>query len=442
MQPPKYSSLRTVFLICLGILLAIALHALPVQSQTLSEKILNMERGLEQEFEDYFGEDLAEVTQTPDEIAQTLARVGDETGTKPAVLWSIPRTDHLHLVLITPTGTPIVRDLYDVPTPRLRRTVQRFRQEVSNPNRPSPMVAARQLHEWMIEPFEQDYLKPEGIDTLLFCLGKGLRGVPLTALYDGNKFLVEKYSLSRIPAFNLIQTDYQAMNQRQILAMGASEFQDQQDLPAVPTELSTIMWALGEQRLMADQWEGESRLNQQFTLPAFQQLLRDNQFDVVHLATHAEFRPGHPEQSYIQFWDTQLALDRADQVNWTMPPLELLVLSACRTALGDDDAELGFAGLALKSGVKSAMASLWYVSDFGTLALMSEFYQHLGLTTKSAALREAQLKMLHGDIRVEDNQLVLSGGRIDLPPELQDAQIEDLSHPFYWAGFTLISSPW
>ncbi|NET10159.1 MAG: CHAT domain-containing protein, partial [Symploca sp. SIO2B6] len=327
-----------------------------------------MERGLEQDFETYFGEDLADVTQTPDDVIQELRRIEAETGTKPAVIWAIPEEDHLHLVLITPDETqPIVRDLYDVPLRTLRRVVQQFRQEVSNPNRRGPMVGANQLHQWIIEPFEAEYLEAVGIDTLLFCLGTGLRGIPLSALHDREQFLVERYNVAQIPAFNLIQTDYQALEQRRILAMGASEFQRQAPLPAVPVELSTILNELGPGRMMDEQWDGEVLLNQDFTLPALQQRVEEQPFDVVHLATHAEFLPGAPERSYIQFWDTQLGLDNANVVDWDLPPLELLVLSACRTALGDDTAELGFAGLALKSGVKSAIASLWYVSDFGTL---------------------------------------------------------------------------
>lgn len=451
--PTSNRTLKIVILSIVGVAIAIATTIAPrpwtetataqMPALTITEKVLTMERHLEEEFETYFGEDLATVTQTPTDIAQTLERVGMETQTNPAVMWVIPQPDHLRLVLITSRGEIVERDLFEV-TPRLlQRTVQAFRQEVSNPNRRRPMVGARQLYRWIIEPYETDYLNAEGIDTILFCLGKGVRGIPLTALYDGEKFLVETYSVARIPAFNLIQTDYQPLEKRQILAMGASEFAVQDPLPAVPTELEAILWSLDTSRRMADQWDGYTLLNQDFTVAALQEQVETNPFDVVHLATHAEFLPGRPDQSYIQFWDRQLGLDQTSIVDWDLPPLELLVLSACRTALGDDTAELGFAGLALKAGVKSAIASLWYVSDFGTLALMSDFYQHLGVkTTKAAALRQAQLNLLHGNVRVEDNQLILSEGQINLPPALQNSGIEDLSHPFYWAGFTLISSPW
>ncbi|MEM9214966.1 MAG: CHAT domain-containing protein [Cyanobacteria bacterium P01_F01_bin.150] len=453
LSPTSKRTKHIILFLIVGFSLAIASVLFPLlwsditvaqtPASTITERVLSMERRLEEEFEDYFGEDLATVTQTPADISQILKQVGVETQTNPAVMWVIPKQDHLRLVLITARGETIERELFDV-TPRvLKRTVQAFRQEVSAPNRRGPMVGARQLYRWIIEPYEADYLEAEGIDTILFCLGKGIRGIPMTALYDGEKFLVESYRVSRIPAFNLIQTDYQPLEKRQILAMGASEFAAHEPLPAVPTELDAILWSLDTSRRMMDRWDGQTFLNQDFTVDTLREHIEANPFDVVHLATHAEFRPGNPSQSYIQFWDRQLGLDQTGTVDWDLPPLELLVLSACRTALGDDTAELGFAGLALKAGVKSAIASLWYVSDFGTLALMSDFYQHLGVTTtKAAALRQAQLNMLHGDVRVEDNQLVLSEGKIVLPPELQSTGLEDLSHPFYWAGFTLISSPW
>ncbi|NET36651.1 MAG: CHAT domain-containing protein [Cyanothece sp. SIO1E1] len=449
----KYVRSPLACLACWGMTVLLAgINPLPALSQdadattksaSLTMKIMAMERGLEQEFEDYFGQDLAEVTQTPDDIAQTLSRLGEQTQTKPAVLWVIPRVDHLHLVLITPGGKPIVRDLYEVPPAVLMETVQSFQQGIKRAMGRNRLVAAQQLHEWIIEPFESEYLQAEGIDTLLFCLGNGVRGLSVAALYDGQQFLLEKYSLTRIPAFNLIQTDYASVQQGQILAMGASEFQDQNPLPAVPMEVSRIMWELRSARRAGETWEGRSLLNQRFTLQNLSDLLSMQPFDIVHLATHAEFKPGVPNNSYIQLWDTKLGLDQTRDLAWNLPPIELLVLSACRTAMGDEEAEMGFAGIALQAGVKSALASLWYVDDMGTLALMSEFYRQLTIApTKAEALRQAQLRMLRGEVRFEGDRLLLSRGEIPLPVELTEAIGDDLSHPFYWAGFTLISSPW
>ena len=123
--------------------------------------------------------------------------------------------------------------------------------------------------------------------------------------------------------------------------------------------------------------------------------------------------------------------------------MELLVLSACRTALGDEEAELGFAGLSVLAGVKSTLASLWYVSDRGTLGLMTEFYEQLKTAPiKSEALRQAQLAMLRGEVRLEDGKLITPGADIPLPPQLAQLDNQTLEHPYFWSAFTMIGNPW
>lgn len=414
----------------------------PVFAQTLSEKIVAMEKAREQEFATYFGESLAEVTQTPEDIALTLERIGEETGTKPAVLWIIPEEKFLHLVLVTPEGNPIVVDLDQVPEATLRSTVAAFQQELQVSDTFTRRQAAQQLYQWIIAPYAET-LQAQGIDTLLFCLGNGVRGLPMAALHDGEEFLLEKYSLTNIPAFNLISTDYQSLEPSNILAMGASEFADQNPLPAVPVELANIVWEMTNNRSEQKRWQGEVFLNEDFTIDRLQESLQEKNPTIVHLATHSFFRPGKPENSYIEFWDNQLGLNKINTINWNSPALELLVLSACQTALGDDDAELGFAGLALKAGVKSVVASFWNIDDAATLVLMSEFYRQLGQTsTKAEALRQAQLKMLRGEIATELENLGISRGAIAVPESLADLGKTDFSAPHYWAAFTMLSSPW
>lgn len=121
------------------------------------------------------------------------------------------------------------------------------------------------------------------------------------------------------------------------------------------------------------------------------------------------------------------------------------MLSACSTAVGDEEAELGFAGLAVQAGVKSALASLWLVSDAGTLGLMAEFYQQLrSAPIKAEALRRAQLAMLRGQVHLQDGNLFYSGTRqgMPLPAGMAGRGDKNLSHPYYWAAFTMIGSPW
>jgi CHAT domain-containing protein len=343
----------------------------------------------------------------------------------------------LELVLVLPEGPPIRKVISAANATALQQTLTEFRATVSNSTRPTAYLdSAQRLYSWMIAPVESQ-LKSLGIDTLIFCMDAGLRTIPMAALHDGKQFLVEKYSLGSIPSVSLTNSRYKALKNTRVLAMGASQFQQLDPLPAVPEELKAITQQFGSEKYF---------LNEEFTLTNLKNQRQQQPIEIIHLATHADFQPGDASNSYIQLWDNQLKLDQLRQLGWNQPPqIELLVLSACRTAVGDAQVELGFAGLAVQAGVKSALASLWYVSDGGTLALMSEFYRQLNqpdVTIKAEALRRAQIAMLRGQLHVESGQLRGIGvvGSIPLPPELPENQ--DFSHPYYWAAFTIIGSPW
>jgi CHAT domain-containing protein len=232
----------------------------------------------------------------------------------------------------------------------------------------------------------------------------------------------------------LTDTRYTDIKNSQVLAMGASKFTDQTPLPAVPVELSAITTSL---------WQGKSFLNKDFTLDNLKSQRQQRPFGIIHLATHAFFQAGEPGNSYIQFWNSKLQLDQLRQLGWNDPPVELLVLSACKTGQGNEDVELGFAGLAVQAGVKTALASLWFVSDEGTMALMTNFYEQLKQSPiKAEALRRAQVAMLKGEIRLEDGKLVTPNRVLPLPPELERLGNQKLSHPKFWAAFTMVGNPW
>ncbi len=413
------------------------------QEITLDKQIFQMEKNLEKEYETYFGKDLAEVNQTSEQMAKTLARLSRETQTRSALIWVMPKDNYLRLVLINPDGEPIFRHIEGVSLSILQDTVKKLHQEINKVSYPIDLTNAQKLYQWIIKPLEEEYLKPNQIDTILFCMGNGLRGLPIAALHDGNQYLVEKYALSIIPAFNLINKQYQRMENPSILAMGASEFKEQRDLPAVPLEISYIVQKIVEASKIQQPLKAKQFLNSKFTIENLELELSFAPFDIVHLATHARFMPGIPRNSYIQFWDGKLTLENMNKFNQNDHPPELLVLSACQTAVGDSSAELGFAGVALNSGVKSALASLWYISDAGTLALMAEFYQQLlSTTTKAQALQQAQINLIKEKVYFEGNQLSISDEKVTLPNTIPHQGKTNLSHPFYWAGFTLISSPW
>jgi filamentous hemagglutinin family protein len=396
----------------------------------------------EMQFSDKFGDNILNGKVTPQTIRETLGKITAQTGNRAAIIYVTAFADQLELVLFTPTGTPIRKTVPEATRQKLLVIAREFRSEITNPrkiNTNSYLDSAQQLYKWLILPLEET-LEAEGINTLLFSMDGGLRSLPLAALHDGKQFLIEKYSFSLIPSISLTDTRYQSLQNASVLAMGASQFKDLSPLPAVPVELSTIVGNL---------WPGKTFINQDFTVENLKLQRHKQPYQIIHLATHGEFNPGAAANSYIQLWDTKLHLDQLRQLGWNDPPVELLVLSSCRTALGDEETELGFAGLAFQAGVKSALASLWYVSDQGTLALMSEFYHQLKIAPiKAEALRQAQIAMIKERVRI--NAGILSyispsaevRGNVTLPSELIGKENPKLTHPYYWSAFMMIGSPW
>jgi CHAT domain-containing protein len=406
------------------------------EGNDIQKTVWGIEERRNQEFREYLGVE----ANLPDEkvlistAQQTLQNIEQQTGKRSGIIYIVSREDGLELILVPPVGLPIHYSVPEANRAALFPTVQEFRKEITNSAKRATttyLAAAQQLYKWAIAPLEKD-LQNLGIQTLLLSVDPGLRSLPFAALHDGKGFLIEKYSFSLIPSFSSTNTDYKVVRDATVLAMGRSEFVDQAPLPSVPIELQAI----------SAQWGGPSYLNSTFTIDNLNSEHAKGGFRIVHLATHAEFKPGKASNSYIQLWNSQLQLDRMESLNWRNPQVDLLVLSACRTALGDREAELGFGGLAVKSGVKSALGSLWYVDDGGTLALMSEFYNQLrGATTKAEALQLAQQAMISGKVRLENGQLVATGDKLNLPANLQQAN-QNFSHPYYWSSFTMIGSPW
>ncbi len=415
-----------------------------------------------------------------DQISQTLQQLARKTGTKPALVYVLSTGKGLKLVLVLPgettapsptsslfpaldlrlasmqpwrilaqavqpsiTPPPPKLISYEVPNATsavLKRTLKTFRSQISDPqktNSTSYQASAKQLYDWIIAPLKPT-LEARKIDTLVFSLDKGFRAMPLAALYDGKQFLVEQYNLALIPSFSLTDTRFQDIKSSKMLGMGISQSAGGLPaLPAVSVEVPTLTGKI---------WQGTGYLDQQVTLEQFQSLAQREQFGIVHLATHAEFNPGNLNESFIQFWDGRLTLSRLRTValsqKWNSnPTLEMLVLSACQTALGSDQAELGFTGLAVQTGVKTAIGSLWSISDEGTLGMMSEFYRNLKVAPiRAAALRDAQLSLLRGQVSVANGQLKLTDGtQIALPAGSTQDSV-NLAHPYFWAAYTMIGN--
>ena len=399
----------------------------------LDSTFLALEQSRTQEFQQHLGVQGTQLNRS--EVQQLLKELEIKTKQVYAIVYIVSREEQLEIIVVPSSGKPIRHSVPEATQEKLFPVVRQLQSEITNPRKRdtvSYQAPAEQLYQWMIQPIEDD-LKRLGISTILFSLDAGLRSLPMAVLWDGQQFLTEKYGISLIPSTSLIDFRYQPIGQAEVLAMGASQFQQQNPLPAVPIELQNI----------TEIWPGEKFLNERFTLENLKSQRRISDFQVIHLATHADFKTGSPSNSFIQLWNEKLPLTELPNLGWDNPIVELLTLSACRTALGDRRSELGFAGLAVQAGVKSALASLWYVSDQGTLGLMSEFYESLKQAPiKAIALQEAQIDMIQGKTRIENDQLITTFGAIPLPENLTEFNITSLSHPYYWSGFTMIGSPW
>lgn len=428
------------------------INAANVRSSTTladDKTITQLEEKQNSEFAQYFGKNVSSKPVSAESIQNTLVDIEHKTGNRSAVIYvNLPeegknesqtelRPDELKLVVILPGSKAKSVTVSGVKRGELLQTIQDFRAQITTSYRRgnrSYLKPAQQLYQWLIAPIEPQ-LQEASINTLLFSLEDGMRTLPIAAMHDGKQFLVEKYSLGMIPSFGLLDAKYKTLGKANVLAMGATTFETQAPLPAVSTELSVVN----------QMWQGKVFLNQDFNRFNLVEPRRGNRYQIVHLATHAQFNPGSADNSYIQLWNDKLRLPEISKLGWKEAEVDLLTLSACRTAIGNKEAEMGFAGLAVASGVHSALASIWSVSDEGTLALMTEFYYQLrSAKVKSEALRQAQLAMIQGRLKIESGQLRGSGMRssVALPQKLSSLTNTNLSHPYYWSGFTMIGSPW
>jgi CHAT domain-containing protein len=400
----------------------------------VAEAVQQLERGWKQQFDDYYQNRVRAQLLPTDQMAVSLNQIAQRTGKRSALLYAISVPEQLETILLLPDGQLVHHREPAATAEAVTDVTREFRLGLVNvTSRPSDYLpAAQQLYQWLIQPFAAQ-LQAQQIDNLIFCLGRGLRSVPMAALHDGDRFLTETYGVTLIPAFNLLDRHPARLDGLRVLAMGASEFQQEAPLPAVPIELAAI----------AQLWDTEVFLNEQFTITQLREQRSEYPFGIVHLATHAAFEPGAVGESYIRFWNRPLRLTQLRELDLRQPIVQLLVLSACRTALGDANAELGFAGLAVQSGAKAALASLWAVSDAATVVTMVDFYKNLQESPiKVEALRQTQLAMLHDQLHLESPsiQQVIRG--IEIPASVENSISRDLSHPYYWAGFTMIGNPW
>lgn len=285
-----------------------------------------------------------------------------------------------------------------------RRGLERYRDLNYDP------IQAQKLYNWFIAPFAED-LEKTGVTNLVFINDGILRTIPMSALHDGNKFLIEKYAITTTPSLSLTTITPQSES-RQVLAVGVTkgasvDGQNFPPLPSVKLEINEIKNRIPTTKSLVDE---------SFSLSSLQQELNQIPYDTIHIATHGQFS-SEPEKTFLVTGDNnKITMDDLKELLNTFSEeyglIDLLALTACQTAVGDDRAALGLAGISIESGAKTVLASLWFIQDNSTADLVIKFYNNLqsGLS-KSEALRLAQIDMINDS---------------------------KYSHPAYWSPFIIL----
>lgn len=360
------------------------------------------------ELQNYFGNDcvLTTVKPTPADSKETNSTV--------AVLNSIILNDRTAIVLTLPNREKRVSWI-NIGNQQLRQEVNEFRRGLERFYDDYDPSQAKQLYNWIVRPFEADLAQAK-ISTLVFVQDGILRSIPMAALYDGEQFLIQRYAIATTPSLTL--TNAQPLNHQNLraLALGLTQSAtiDGQKFQALVNVMDEI------QQVETQMPGSKPLLDREFTRDRLQTELSQQTYPIIHIATHGEFGTD-PESTFLVTGNNQkLTLNELDtmirSVTRLNEQIELLALTACQTAAGDDRAALGLAGVAIQAGAKSALASLWFVNDAATAKVAGGFYagiRNAGLT-KAEALRTAQIALIE------------AGGQF--------------AHPAYWAPYVLVGS--
>ena len=390
-----------VYLTLVGALLrASELVSEPESEQALlAEARATLEQFKSAELRNYFQDpcvtELQERSMSLDALAQSAA-----------VVYPILLPDRLEILVTTETG--IERHTVSVPGRQIATEVRRFRHALGDIGSTRYLRHAQNLYRWLVAPYVER-LTSASIDTLVFVPDRALRSIPMSALHDGREYLIERFAIVTAPGLDLV--DPQRLDRdgiRPLLAGVTVGIDDYAPLPNVEEELRNV----------SRMYESELLIDEEFVIGNLAAAFDANRPSVLHIASHAEFARS-TDKSFVLTYEGRVPLDELISVvaaaRFREEPLELLVLSACETAAGNDHAALGLAGLAVRAGARSVVGSLWAISDAAAANVFVEFYGKLGDAdyTKAESLRYAQLELMRR-------------------PEF--------SHPFFWSPFLIINN--
>lgn len=351
------------------------------------------------EIQDYFKDGC--ITAMGKKIASS-----DSLSENTAVFYPLILKDRTELILST--KGEIIQATTPVDSKKITETINNFRSRLEDPGNDYYQKDAEKLYAWLISPIEK-YLLEKQIKIMVIIPDGPIRNIPMAALNDGRSFLIEKYSIVTTPGLTLTDPNALAKNRIKLLMAGLTEsVQGFTALPSVALETDYIK----------NNFEGEILQNRTFTSSNLENMVDKKPYTIVHIATHGQF-DRDPSKTFLLTFDGKLTLDDLDRLikpsKYSENPVELLTLSACQTAAGDDRAALGLAGVAIKSGARSALASLWFIDDEATSRLITRFYDELKKSdsSKAKAMQTAQISIL---------------------------KEKKYSHPAFWSPFLIIGN--
>ncbi|WP_287296073.1 CHAT domain-containing protein [Moorena sp. SIO2C4] len=355
----------------------------------------------------------------------------DNVDPRAAVIYPIILKDGLAVILKLPKQNDLVYSFHqNISDDQVDEAVKKFQEIITKPTGANHTIKKElpQIYDLLIRPFEEELetnrdRDQSPIKTLVFILDGSLRNIPVAALYDRekDKYLIERYAVAVTPGLQLVDPKPLPRQQLTALIAGAT------NAPSFKKEgLGPIDNVAFELTKIGEQVNRSQKLqNQEFIKENLQNQLTAASFNVVHIATHGQFS-SNPEQTFILDWDERIKVKDLDNLlRMSDPsgttPIELLLLSACQTATGDKRAALGLAGIAIRAGARSTLATLWQVNDASTAEFMNQFYQQLNnpQLTKAEALRNAQIEFLK--MEEEDPN-------------------KDYTLPYHWAPFILVGN--
>lgn len=351
------------------------------------------------ELRDYFADECVDAFQT----RQTKL---EDVSHQAAIIYPIILPDRTELLVSLPDG--MHRSTVVIKQEELKEEALAFRRLLQKETTREYLRKAQRLYDLLLRPLESKFAKFD-ITTLVIVPDGPLRLIPFSALHDGKQFLIAKYAVATTPGLNL--TDPKPLSRERIEVLSAGLTEGVQGFPPLPN-------AAIELEAISGLYKTHRFLDQAFRIPQLEREMKENPFTIVHIASHGKFERD-ARKSFLLTFDEKLTMDRLSQIvgffRFRDQPLELLSLSACQTAAGDDRAALGLAGIAIKAGARSALATLWFVNDEASSALVIEFYRQLKnpALSKAQVLRQAQLKLMENP---------------------------DFQHPIYWAPFLLLNN--